>query len=214
MQKDNSGRVCRAAIESLTEIDLANLSVFCKNSCRKFLTRSMVDPSLNETLVQKAIVKVLNGEDALLNGHATIRNGRIQLKDSIKNSDVRGKYIQGIRHWNPAKHDMITFLQLVIVSEIRNMMQKPSPTVEYFDDIQSSKNEVASPFYERVEQREDISAYIMSIESAELRGFAQDILIREKQKIDLQLDYGLTRSQVDKRIKKLLDAAVLFSSRH
>ena len=63
-------------------------------------------------------------------------------------------------------------------------------------------------------RKKEVEAFISALDSAELRGIAQALLIDGKEKLDLQLEYGLTRSQVDKRMKKLLERATEFSVRN
>ena len=199
---------CRRAIENLSKTLLLELETFAFTVYKKYSKFSSISQEWSESLVQIALLKVMNGEIALIAGHATIRNGRIQLKNEIRNSNISEKYKEGIRHWNPEKHEFITFIKLVIVSEVRNKLQNQKRSEQINEN--TLEGSVESPEV-AIQRKNDLETFILSLDSAELRGIANCLLIEGKEKLDLQLEYGLTRSQVDKRIIKLINCAKDFS---
>lgn len=168
-----------------------------------------------ESVVQQVIMKILNAESALENGHAGIINGRIQIKSEFQNrDDIKYLYQTGFRLWQIEKHDLDGFIKVALISELRNQFNK-SLRLPYKDvqlDDQNIAQEDAGD--EKIERKLTIKSFLDSLDSIELRAMAQLVLVDGYGIVDIMVEFGLTRSQADKRIRKLMTLAESFDSRN
>ena len=163
-----------------------------------------------ESLLQTAIVKIMNADEALARGHASLGSDRIALLPKFRDDrTVQERYSQGLRFWNRERHSLPGFVKLVILSEIRNLVRKQAARSD-----QQAKTQI---HFERQPPSEirslEAARFIRSLESAELRGIASDILHHGYDVRDIQFEYGLTRSQAEKRVRRIMQLADAFSSR-
>jgi hypothetical protein len=214
------------ALATVSAETLDELSRFAERIIRK-MARNLhaAQPLAGRDVVHTAILKALNAERALTEGHAAVINGRIQLTKLAK-ADPRTaeQYSDGLRYWDEMRHDLNGFLRLVILSDIRAWAKQcacgSSLTVEISDDVAASwsptegaatiKCDAQSP-EEAVGRRLAIESFVNSLDSCELSEIAEQILLEGAQIPDLMFQYGLTRSQVEKRIHKIMETAHQFS---
>jgi hypothetical protein len=211
-------------LASVSERTLCDLGHYADNVMKRLATISKLDHDMSgRDFASQAVLKALNAERALRDGHAAIINGRIQLTRQARAlPEICERYEAGLRHWDPTRHDLIGFLRLVILSDIRAWAKRQHPV-----DIRVGEdNRVAgesrdlslemipapenSP-EENVAEAEIFAQFVRVLDSSELKIIANRILFGKASITDLMLEFGLTRSQVEKRIKKIVETAETLS---
>ena len=205
------------AIHTLDKDELAELRRYADAMKRKFGLNSRTnDCQGGEAFVQAAILKILNAEKAIANGHAAIINGRIQiLRELRNNTSIMEMYSEGLRFWDTRKHTLIGFLKLVILSDIRALLMKrdvSSPRNSLQLDLDQIEDHFSPSPEHSVSQKLAVDNFVRSLDSSELRGIAELILFSGYSVTDIMVELGLTRSQADKRIGKVLEHARRFAA--
>ena len=161
-----------------------------------------------EAIVQSSLLKIMNAEVAISKGHAHIENGRIQLRSDLDDS-VKAVYSEGLRLWNPEIHDFNGYVKLVILSILRSFCKK---NIVIFDEEKVSS--VDAGVEVSSENLAILESFEKCVDSSELRAILSLIINKGYSVSDLMYELGLTRSQVEKRINKLVGLAESFSSRY
>ena len=170
---------------------------------------------------ERVLIKTLNAEEAITKGHATIRGGKVSLTDEAKcDTLLSERYAQGMRVWHRDRLTFRAFFKLVILSECRNLIRheafrgRSSEAVTIsLSDVEQESSFATSP--ERVAAiRLGKSKLLSKIEDAELRRIAEHMLFQQANIADLALSFGLTESQIRKRISKILLIAKNMDLKH
>lgn len=154
-------------------------------------------------LVDTAVVKFMNANQALALGHAEVRNGRIRLtEEAARTPELAQQYSQGLRRWDGAR-PLRVFFKLAVLSEARARLRPSSPRVHLLPGVEerSPEDDTALQFAKR--------ALLDAIQEPELLGIAEAILFCEASMTDLMCEFELTRSQLEKRINKIHQIAEL-----
>jgi len=204
-----------AAIDGLPEETLARLADFAEKVLRKMSQENFQLVQSGRDFVQTAVLKALNAEHALMNGDAAIINGRVQLTVRARSEASRAeRYAAGLRFWNPMQHDLEGFLKLVILSDIRAAAKrlKHGPTIKSTEELAGLESEKSLAVADTSALEASLAeSFLNSLDSDELRLVGQRLLVNHESIEDLMFELGLTRSQVEKRVRKLMEAATHFA---
>ena len=218
------------ALTSISEDVLTRLSAFSEGVVVKMArvqNRNIGQYPKAQDIVHLAILKTLNAERALCDGDAAITNGRIQLTAEAKaDPTCVERYAEGLRFWNPGRHELEGFLRLVILSEIRAWAKRlktaatRSTSTPIGGGLEAREGSGgAAPSLtehlpstavtpeESLVRDEALLGFIDALDSHELKEIARHILIEGADITDLMHEFGLTRSQVEKRIRKIMETA-------
>lgn len=204
---------CSSSLGELYELTFEDALKFAKFTMRKYLPVGASAVSA-EDFVSKANIKIIGAEQALKLGHAVILNRRIQLRPEIASQpDMVSKYSEGLRHWDRSKHTFESFLHLVIASDVRNCARK------FRDHYSSEKNDFNVGGVSLIKGKEfggeepdpekeagvrmAKSDLIEALDVSELKQIATLILNSKYDIMDIAFELGLTKSQVEKRVRKI-----------
>ena len=212
-------------LSSVSERTLCDLGNYADNVMKRLAHNLRLSRDMNgKDFASLALLKALNADRALRDGHAAIINGRIQLtREARGRPEIRLRYEAGLRYWDRGRHNLTGFLRLVMLSDIRAWAKKQLQFGEAVSEDEHRRSDDSraslldaipatgnSP-EENVAEAELFEQFTRVLDSSELKAIANRILFEKASITDLMLEFGLTRSQVEKRIRKIIETAKALS---